>query len=164
MSSLKVMPASSKVMPASEPKPGKIYATMEQKKTLMAIYEADNYPDSSMLEQVVGNEDGVISKIRIQPIITMFYVSKIAQTNRVQLCVGFPRAWLQSRLGKAMVHVHQVGIFFKNIEEILGNEIEKTNFFRKVMRKQGKEPVQSNKQDKVNIDAPLDIIQLIFTS
>ena len=114
-----------------------------------------------MLEQVVGNEDGVISKIRIQPIITMFYVSKIAQTNSVQLCVGFPRAWLQSRLGKAMVHVHQVGIFFKNIEEILGKEIEKTNFFRKVMRKQGKEPVQSNKQDKVNIDAPLDVIKLI---
>ena len=123
MSSLKVMPASSKVMPASEPKPGKIYATMEQKKTLMAIYEADNYPDSSMLEQVVENEDRVISKIRIQPLITMFYVSKFAQTYRVQLCVGFPRAWLQSRLGKAMVHVHQVGTFFKNIEETLGKKL-----------------------------------------
>ena len=78
-----------------------------------------------MLEQVVEDEDGVISKIRIQPIITMFYVSKIAQTNRVQLCVGFPRAWLQSRLGKAMVHVHQVGIFFKNIEETLGKKLRK---------------------------------------
>ena len=125
MSSLKVMPASSKVMPASEPKPGKIYATMEQKKTLMAIYEADNYPDSSMLEQVVGNEDGVISRIRIQPIITMFYVSKIAQTNRVQLCVGFPRAWLQSRLGKAMVHVHQVGIFLRILRKSLGKKLRK---------------------------------------
>ena len=71
MSSLKVMPASSKVMPAPEPKPGKIYATTEQKKTLMAIYEADNYPDSSMLEQVVENEDRVIEKIRIQPLIIM---------------------------------------------------------------------------------------------
>ena len=90
----------------------------------------------------------------------MFYVSKIAQTNRVQLCVGFPRAWLQSRLGKAMVHVHQVGIFFKNIEEILGKEIEKTNFFRKVMRKQGKEPVQSNKQDKVYIEIHIITIDL----
>ena len=80
MSSLKVMPASSKVMPASEPKPGKIYATTEQKKTLMAVYEADNYPDSSMLEQVVENEDRVISKIRIQPIITMFCPNQSCST------------------------------------------------------------------------------------
>ena len=29
------------------------------------------------------------------------------------------------------------------------------------MRKQGKEPVQSNKQDKVNSDDPLDVIELI---
>ena len=61
-----------------------------------------------------------------------------------------------------MVHVHQVGIFFKKIEEILGKEIEKTNYFRKVMRKQGKEPVQSNKQDKVKSDALL--MSITFTS
>ena len=50
-------PVAGEVMSASEPKPGKIYATAEQKKTLMAIYEADNYPDSSTLEQVAENED-----------------------------------------------------------------------------------------------------------
>merc|ERR1740131_121546 len=89
MSSLKVMPASSKVMPASEPKPGKIYATTEQKKTLMAIYEADNYPDSSMLEQV---------------------------SQELGFSLDWVRQWFM--------------------------------YTRKVMRKQGKQPVQSNKQDK----------------
>ena len=84
--------SSLKVMPASEPKPGKIYATTEQKKTLMAIYEADNYPDSSMLEQVVENEDGVISKIRIQPIITMSNVSKIAQDQSCSTMCRFPKS------------------------------------------------------------------------
>ena len=36
----------------SESKSGKIYANTEQRKTLMAIYLADNYPDTSILEQV----------------------------------------------------------------------------------------------------------------
>ena len=43
----------SKVMPSSaESKSGKIFANSEQKETLMAVYLADNYPDTSTLEQV----------------------------------------------------------------------------------------------------------------
>ena len=43
----------SKVMPSSaESKSGKIYANSEQRETLMAVYLADNYPDTSTLEQV----------------------------------------------------------------------------------------------------------------
>ena len=44
--------SSSKVVPTSESKSGKIYANTEQRRTLMAIYLADNYPDTSILEQV----------------------------------------------------------------------------------------------------------------
>ena len=36
----------------SESKSGKIYANSEQRRTLMAIYLADNYPETSILEQV----------------------------------------------------------------------------------------------------------------
>ena len=44
--------SSTKVLPTSESKSGKIYANSEQRQTLMAVYLADNYPDTSILEQV----------------------------------------------------------------------------------------------------------------
>ena len=44
--------SSAKVVPTAESKSGKIYANTEQRRTLMAIYLTDNYPDTSILEQV----------------------------------------------------------------------------------------------------------------
>ena len=44
--------SSAKVVPTGESKSGKIYANTEQRRTLMAIYLTDNYPDTSILEQV----------------------------------------------------------------------------------------------------------------
>ena len=44
--------SSPKVVLTSESKSGKIYANSEQRQTLMAIYLTDNYPDTSILEQV----------------------------------------------------------------------------------------------------------------
>ena len=44
--------SSTKVVAMSESKSGKIYANSEQRRTLMAIYLADNYPETSILEQV----------------------------------------------------------------------------------------------------------------
>ena len=41
-----------KAVLTSESKSGKIYANSDQRQTLMAIYLTDNYPDTSILEQV----------------------------------------------------------------------------------------------------------------
>merc|ERR1719370_714196 len=81
--------SSPKVMPASESKSGKIYANSEQRQTLMAVYLTDNYPDTSILQQVSSE-------------------------------LGFSLDWVRQ--------------WFM--------------YTRKVMRKQGKEPVQANRPEK----------------
>ena len=68
--------SSPKVMPASESKSGKIYANSEQRQTLMAVYLTDNYPDTSILEQVALE---IRSKLRqnLWPNIILLYAPGI---------------------------------------------------------------------------------------
>ena len=146
----------SKVMPSSaESKSGKIYANSEQRKTLMAVYLADNYPDTSTLEQVA-----ISIRVRLEkrPFSRLFQ-------KMYFFVAGFQRAGLQPGLGAAMVHVHQVRINQTKRKQRNKNKQRNTNkqrnkneqrhqttieFLRKVMRKQGKEPVQANRPDKVS--------------
>ena len=69
-----------------------------------------------------------------------------------------------------MVHVHKVNIYKSSKQtKVQTNEqnFKQRNFFRKVMRKQGKEPVQANRPEKVYImmllsSSSLFVVVVIF--
>ena len=68
--------SSPKVMPASESKSGKIYANSEQRQTLMAVYLTDNYPDTSILEQVAFKIRSKLEKLEkslAKPAVMLLY-------------------------------------------------------------------------------------------
>ena len=73
--------SSAKVVPTAESKSGKIYANTEQRRTLMAIYLTDNYPDTSILEQVT-------MEIRFKTLVQ----NQLSQNNTF-FCSRYPMSW-----------------------------------------------------------------------